>query len=448
MYHVLISIYCFLTIFFQCKGQVEVLLHKEKVNIIELENLNTAARECNISVSPDGKKLYFMSTRQTSVSFGDGDLYVTEIKDDGSCFDPRILGSGVNSMFGEDEPSITSDGKFMIFQSWKNGWEFNGGPYYIAENKLGVWSKGKGLGGGINQFFRKNFNAHQGFATDGMAVSPSGNVFIVACGENYFGNMDLYYSVKEDGTWSYLKKMKVSTKGDERSVYIAADGKTIYFSSNGYGGFGGMDLFKTSFEHGNTGDIINIGEPFNTSKDDLGFVIAKSGNAAYLVRDLNIFYADLTSMNAKMKPVEVWVEEKKNSETSGIIENTEKSILTSIKALDSSHLQKEKKLFIYFDFDSSSLTPESEMDLSELLSEITDKNISIYLEGHTDNIGNKVYNQKLSNARSKSVFDWFQRNGLEVASFKGFGEVYPVDVNESPEGRAKNRRVEITIRQK
>ena len=95
---------------------MEVLLHKQKVNIIELENLNTASRECNISVSPDGKKLYFMSTRQTSVSYGDGDLYVAEIKEDGSCFDPRILGAGVNSLFGEDEPPITSDGKIMIFQ--------------------------------------------------------------------------------------------------------------------------------------------------------------------------------------------------------------------------------------------------------------------------------------------------------------------------------------------
>ena len=84
-----------------------------------------------------------------------------------------------------------------------------------------------------------------------MAVSPDGKLFIVACGTNYEGNMDLYYSVKQDGEWSFLKRLNVSTEGDERSVYIASDNKTIYFSSNGHGGFGGLDILKTTWFEGN-----------------------------------------------------------------------------------------------------------------------------------------------------------------------------------------------------
>ena len=77
-----------------------------------------------------------------------------------------------------------------------------------------------------------------GYATDGMAISPDGNLFIVACGSDK-GNMDLYFSIKKHGLWTFPELLNVSTRGDERSVYIAADNQTIYFSSDGYDGFGG-----------------------------------------------------------------------------------------------------------------------------------------------------------------------------------------------------------------
>jgi outer membrane protein OmpA-like peptidoglycan-associated protein len=141
-----------------------------------------------------------------------------------------------------------------------------------------------------------------GYATDGMAVSQDGNLFIVACGSDYEGNMDLFYSVKQFGSWSFPEVLGVSTRGDERSVYISADNKTIYFSSDGHGGFGGLDILKTTFEGRKTGPIVNIGKPFNTSKDDMGFVISGEGEAAFFIRDLDIYYADLSQLNDQIKP--------------------------------------------------------------------------------------------------------------------------------------------------
>jgi hypothetical protein len=61
----------------------------------------------------------------------------------------------------------------------------------------GEWKSKKGLGGGINQFFKAESEANFGYATDGMSISPNGNLFIVACGSEYNGNMDLYFSIKE-----------------------------------------------------------------------------------------------------------------------------------------------------------------------------------------------------------------------------------------------------------
>ena len=283
--------------------EIEVLEYANLVEIEELNILNTDRRECNLSLMPNGSTLYFMSTRSKSArdNEGDGDIYRSENLADGNWGAPEFL-SQINTYYGEDEPSVSYDGEKIYFQSWKANWQSTGGPYYEANLVNGKLRNIRGLGGGINQFFRREFAAHMGYATDGMAVSADGNLFIVACGSDYQGNMDLFYSVKQFGSWSFPELLGVSTRGNERSIYISADNKTIYFSSDGHGGFGGLDIFKTTLDGWKTGAIVNIGKPFNTRKDDMGFVISGEGKAAFFVRDLDIYYADLSQLNEEIKP--------------------------------------------------------------------------------------------------------------------------------------------------
>ena len=298
-----VRILLFLAFPFSCVlGQEIEVLTNENVRIRCLKQLNTEYRECNLSIMPNGNELYFMSTRKKpfNSSFGDGDIYKA-IYTDSAWLAPEYV-TQINTANGEDEPSVSYDGEKIYFQSWLNYWESSGGPYYEAEIANGKLINIKGLGGGINQFFRKHYRINMGYATDGMAISPNGKLFIVACGSDYNGNMDLYFSIKKKGAWTFPKPLGVSTSGDERSVYIAADNKTIYFSSNGYGGFGKLDIFKTKWNGINTEEPVNIGEPFNTSKDDMGFVISGRGEAAYFVRDLDIYYADLNKTQATLKP--------------------------------------------------------------------------------------------------------------------------------------------------
>jgi hypothetical protein len=250
-----------------------------------------------------------MSTRKQKMLYNkykvdDSEIFHSNLKENGSWSKPQNAGKQINSESNEDEPSLSLDGSTMYFQSWTVSWQRDGGPYYQVGFEDGEWKNKKGLGGGINKFFYEESERNYGYATDGMAVSPDGNLFIVACGAEYNGNMDLYYSLKENGVWSYPKIFPVSTSGNERSVFIAGDNKTIYFSSNGYDGLGGMDLYKTTFENGKIGQIINIGKPFNSSKDDMGFAITKNGNAAFLIRDLDIYYADLTQLDQEIKPIQ------------------------------------------------------------------------------------------------------------------------------------------------
>ncbi|MBN2664601.1 MAG: PD40 domain-containing protein, partial [Bacteroidales bacterium] len=178
--------------------------------------------------------------------------------------------------------------------SWGLDYYNDGGPYYVATLNGTNWGRPVGIGGGISEFFVDQMNKSYGYGTDGMSLSPDGKIFIVACGEDYDGNLDLYFSSKRKGDWSYLKKMSISTSGDERSIFIAADGKTIYFASDAYGGFGGLDIYKATIDdNGNASDITNIGRPFNSPDDDYGLVITADGKKAYFVRDGDIYFADL-----------------------------------------------------------------------------------------------------------------------------------------------------------
>ena len=74
-----------------------------------------------------------------------------------------------------------------------------------------------------------------------------------------------------------------------------------------------------------------------------------------------------------------------------------------------------------------------------------DPSLMLEVQGHTDNVDSEDYNQKLSNARSRAVVAWRVKQGVAAnrLSFKGYGKTVPVASNDSDEGRAKNRRVEI-----
>lgn len=231
----------------------------------------------------------------------DGDIWYSKREND-VWQAPLCLGKPINTSSGEDEPNISADGQTVYFQSWSN-WKTNGGPYYRAELHGEKWGTPVALGGGIHRFFAEGVSA-----TDGMSVSPDGTILVVAAGKSYEGAMDIYITSKgRDGVWAYPEKLEVSTTGDERSVFIGADNRTLYFASNGWGGFGKLDIFKTELLGGSKcGPVYNIGKPFNTKEEDYGFVMDVLRDEVYFVRNGDIFYAKLgkdADPRIKPKPV-------------------------------------------------------------------------------------------------------------------------------------------------
>ncbi len=294
------------------------MLQLQGITVSKVEALSSPFKEASITLSPTGRFLYFMTERggqpwsqfDDKLNSNDRDIWYAERKD-GVWQRPTPLPETINSAFGEDEPNITPDGQNVFFQSFRNGWEGLGGPYFTAELHGKKWENLTGLGGTITAFFVGQSRDNNGsVATDGSSMSPAGNLLIFTCGKdlNPKTQHDLYYAKRFiDGSFSQVEKLEVSTPKNERSVFIGADGKTLYFSSNGYGGLGGLDIFKATLnDDGTVGALYNLGEPFNTKGDDYGFVMSADGKEAYFVRDGDIYTADLSSVESReLKPAPI-----------------------------------------------------------------------------------------------------------------------------------------------
>ncbi len=104
---------------------------------------------------------------------------------------------------------------------------------------------------------------------------------------------------------------------------------------------------------------------------------------------------------------------------------------------------------ITFGTGSAKLKKESEVTLNQLYTALMDnKELEVEVAGYTDNHGKEESNQKLSLARAQAVKDWFVKKGIyeKRLSVTGKGSQDPIISNDSPEGRAKNRRIEFHVK--
>jgi outer membrane protein OmpA-like peptidoglycan-associated protein len=104
--------------------------------------------------------------------------------------------------------------------------------------------------------------------------------------------------------------------------------------------------------------------------------------------------------------------------------------------------------YVYFDFDKSNLLPGSHHELDKLVNFMKlHPSLHVLITGHTDNFGGETYNLNLSESRAKSVADYLKANGIneQRIDHNGVGSSYPIDDNDTKEGRERNRRVEFML---
>ena len=129
------------------------------------------------------------------------------------------------------------------------------------------------------------------------------------------------------------------------------------------------------------------------------------------------------------------------------IDNTQDSIIVALQPMTTGSSVRLDNL--YFDYDSDVILSTSYAEIDRL-AKFLKKNLKVNIEivGHTDNQGKADYNMKLSERRANALMNALIKKGIDPKrlSAKGMGSSQPVDTSNTPEGHAKNRRVEIIVK--
>jgi outer membrane protein OmpA-like peptidoglycan-associated protein/tetratricopeptide (TPR) repeat protein len=188
-------------------------------------------------------------------------------------FSPKHLGSGINTENHEYFPSLTIDGKKMIFTRRVD----NDEDFYVSELKDGEWGRAIPVRGKLNT------NLNEGAQT----VSQDGR-WLIFTGCNYpegMGSCDLYISyLNRDGEWTEAENMGRTINSDqwESTPSLSPDKKDLYFSSNRAGGFGGKDIWVSHLlSNGKWSAPENLGPVINTKQDETCPFIHADNNTLY-----------------------------------------------------------------------------------------------------------------------------------------------------------------------
>ncbi len=412
--------------------------------------LNTELNEGAQCVTADGMQLIFVGCNR-SEGKGSCDLYTAFRTDDGRWSRAVNMGDSINSVNWETQPSISPDGQTLYFIRANKREPGQSDIYFSTRKAEGGWSKARKMPDNIN--------------TLGKEASPFihfDNQTFYFCSDGHIGmgNTDLFVSRKQpDGSWSDPVNLgaPINGPGEELGLVIASDGKTAFYSSDMQGGLGSLDLYSFELPESFRAipsawvkGIVRDAASKQALESDLFFIDLKTGKPFAKVRSGKDgrYFAVLPS-NADYGL---------SVEKEGFLFHSENFALQSQPQdrafqldVNLQRLEKGSTIVlqnVFFATASFELRPASFVELDKI-AQLLQRNpqLRISLEGHTDNEGDQLANQKLSENRAKAVRDYLKTKGIaaERLQYKGFGEDRPVADNSTAAGRQKNRRTELRI---
>lgn len=270
-----------------------ILSHPVPFEPKPVKGISTKADEYLATVSPDGEYFYF--TRRMDVTeaspFGGSKVVNKEFftcskkRADGTFGKGEPLPSPFNRSNHEGSPTINLSNDMLIFSRMTTA-SVGGGSYpnydlYCSYYIDGEWTTPEKLGGGINR--DDSWESQPSLSSDGEVL------FFASDRPGGFGGSDIWYSRKNDeGEWQKPVNLgkTINTAGNERSPFLHTDSKTLYFSSAGHDGMGGMDVFYSKMDaQGRWTTPVNIGHPINTERDEVDFFVSLDGKTGYFSSD-------------------------------------------------------------------------------------------------------------------------------------------------------------------
>lgn len=247
------------------------------------KSINTRYDEMDPVISPDGK-MYFTRTKHPGNVGGKkdpGDIWVADL-DAGQDQQAQNLGAPVNTDDLNAVIGFSNDGSIMYLQTHNKRKQ---GGVSFTRKTAGGWSKPQTM---PVEFF------HNKSDLQSMCISDDGKIIIMSI-ESYstYGAEDLYVSfLRDNGSWSEPANLgsTINTKLQETTPRLSDDNVTLFFSSNGHGGYGGRDIFVTERLDDtwkNWSEPKNLGRKVNTKGVELSYFIPTTGDFAYLVSTQN-----------------------------------------------------------------------------------------------------------------------------------------------------------------
>ncbi len=224
---------------------------------------------------------WFLFTRQTRINkdrFRE-DLWICQVN--GGIFGTPQPLDDINSNDNEGASFMSPDGRYILFTGCNRPDGLGSCDIYLTVNKDGKWATPKRLGPTVNS---KHWESRPVISADGKTLYFASNR------PGGYGRIDLYKSsllgYDSDGfpIWGPAENLgpEINTEGNEMAPFIHPDNITLYFSSNYHPGLGRYDIFKSVFKNGKWSKPVNLEYPINTEKDEIGIFVQSDGKTAYI----------------------------------------------------------------------------------------------------------------------------------------------------------------------
>ena len=437
--------------------------------------------------SDDYLTVYFTSSRDAATGkninavTGEkfSDIFMSKQDRKGSWSQPVPIEGDINTEFDEGMCSFTSDFRTMYFTRCRNSSNKAWGCQIVSAQLLnGKWTKEKVIDIAADSVVI----AHPAISPDDLTL------YFVSDMPGGQGGKDIWKVTRNNVSDNFGRPQNlgatINTPNDEMFPYVHPDG-TLYFSSDGHIGLGGLDIFKAREENGKW-TVENMGYPINSPSDDFGITFQAENEEGFFSSsrttkgDDDIFMFKLPPLSFTLTGLVK--DEKTNQPLSGatvriigsdgtLIEiptNNDGTFRHTLKANTDYVLNASKQGYlngkerettkgvdrsknfpveisltsiarpieisnIFYEFARWDLIPESLVSLDRLVETLNDNpNITIELGAHTDSRGSDADNQVLSQRRAQSVVDYLIEKGIarDRLIAKGYGESTPKVVDD------------------
>ncbi|WP_316737071.1 OmpA family protein [Pedobacter aquatilis] len=232
------------------------------------QGVNTADSEYFPALTADGETLVF--TRQAS---NNEDFYTSQFKNNSWNLATPLSTKINTTQYNEGAQTISPDGKYLFFTGCNRPDGMGRCDIYVSHREGKDWGEPYNIGKPVNSEYWESQ----------PAISPDGRtLYFISNRPGGSGGYDIWKStITDDAKWGPAINLgaEINTAFDESTPFMHADGKTLYFSSDGWPGFGNKDIFYSKMdESGKFSTPKNMGYPINSFEDENGLIVSADGN--------------------------------------------------------------------------------------------------------------------------------------------------------------------------